>query len=194
MKTFLIAAITLDGFIGKDETDTSTRWTSPEDASWFSHKTKQARFCVMGRKTYETFNQPLPGRVVLVQTKDTLTWQQKQADLGTKVKIVDNQTDLKTLENDGRTQVWATNLEIDRLHQLLVDTGVKELAVCGGASIYTQWLLSGLVDELYLTVEPIIFGAGVKLFNQPVELRFKIVEEKRLNDHGTRLIKLIIES
>ena len=190
MNTFLIVAVSLDGFIGKDQADLSTRWTSKEDFVWFSRRTKQARFCVMGRKTYETFNRPLPDRITIIQTRSPLAWQRKQVGLGVQVRLVDKQTDIAHLKNQGTTQVWVTSLEISELYQLLVDANTSELAVCGGSSIYTQWFLSGFVNELYLTVEPVIFGAGVKLFNQLVNVGLEIIEEKKLNNKGTRLIRL----
>ena len=190
MTTFLIAAMTVDGFIGRDRGDISTRWTSKEDATWFAQRTKQAGVCVMGRTTYETFNRPLPGRITIVQTTSPRDWQRKQAQLGNQVGVINKQTDIVRLRNQGATQVWATSLQISELHQLLVDGSVVELAICGGSSVYTQWFLSGLVNELYLTIEPVIFGAGVKLFNQLVNVGLEIIEEKKLNNKGTRLIRL----
>ncbi len=192
-QTFIIVALTLDGFIGRDRTDLSTRWTSKEDATWFSQRTKEAGICVMGRKTYQTFNRPLPERIVIVQTKDPLTFKKQQLKSGVEVKLIQADSQVDLLAKKSKTQVWATSLELDRLHQLLEDAGVKEVAVCGGSSIYTQWLSAGLVDELYLTLEPVVFGAGVKLFNQAVKVKLEFVGEKKLNDKGTKVMRLRVK-
>ena len=190
MKTFIIVATTLDGFIGKSAGDVSTRWTSKEDAAWFSKRTKEADLCVMGRTTYETFNRPLKDRATLVLTSNPGKFSQDQRRFGTEVTVVDQTTDIQALLSKQKTQVWATSLKIDLLHQLLTQAGAQELAVCGGASVYTQWLKAGLVDEMYLTLEPVFFGQGVKLFTEDVDVGIEVVSERVLNKRGTRVIKL----
>ena len=40
-----------------------------------------------------------------------------------------------------------------------------QVAICGGASIYTAWFKEKLIDEVWLTVQPVVFGRGIK----PVE-------------------------
>ena len=46
----------------------------------------------------------------------------------------------------------------------------------GGASVYTQFMQAGLVDELFLTVEPIVFGSGIKLFSETVLAKMQLLE------------------
>ena len=41
---------------------------------------------------------------------------------------------------------------------------------------------AGLVDTLYLTIEPILFGSGVGLFNESVEANLKLASFKNLSD------------
>jgi dihydrofolate reductase len=65
--------------------------------------------------------------------------------------------------------------------------GYSELAVCGGASIYTMFLQAGVVDKLYLTIEPILFGQGLPLFDQQLEVKLELVELHRLSDQTTML-------
>ncbi len=190
MKTFIIAAVTIDGFIGRDAKQPSSQWTSQADKRWFGQRTKAARFCVMGRKTYETFNRPLAGRILLVQTKKPIEWQKKQAPIGTFVTVIDDTTNLMQLITASPTQVWASKLPIAQLYQRLDEAKIEELAICGGSSIYAQWMQANLVDELVLTLEPIVFGQGVKLFNQSLTSKLRFIEEKKLNEAGTRLVRL----
>jgi len=193
VKTFIIAAVTLDGFIGQSASHLSTRWTSKEDSSWFAQRTKEAKICVMGRKTYETLNRPLLGRVVIVQTRKPVDWQRKQVALNVQVSLIDSKTKLTQSRLLTKTKVWATSLTPEKIYQKLAAASIAQLAICGGASIYTQWLRSSLVDKLYLTVEPIIFGQGIKLFNVAVKTKLKLVNEKLLNDQGTKLLQLRVE-
>ncbi|HSW80836.1 MAG TPA: dihydrofolate reductase family protein [Candidatus Saccharimonas sp.] len=60
--------------------------------------------------------------------------------------------------------------------------GVNQLAICGGATVYTQFLQAGLVDELFLTVHPTIFGTGVPLFNAEVGAKLQLIEAKNIGD------------
>ncbi len=193
MKTFIIVATTLDGFIGKNSSDISVRWTSKEDATWFSKRTKQADLCLMGRTTYETFNRPLEDRVTLVLTRDPRKFSQDQRRFGTDVVVINGKSDIKTLLKEAKTQVWATDLNMMKLNQLLTDADIDELAICGGAKVYTQWLKSDLVDEMYLTVEPVFFGQGIKLFTEDVDVGVEVVSERVLNERGTRVIKLTVK-
>jgi dihydrofolate reductase len=54
MKTFIIAALTADGFIAKGSDHLSVEWTSKEDRKFFSDRTKKAGVVVMGLNTYKT--------------------------------------------------------------------------------------------------------------------------------------------
>jgi dihydrofolate reductase len=157
MKVFIIAATTVDGFIGRDAEHLATTWTSEVDKRIFSQLTKQAGTIVMGSRTYATIGRPLPGRRTIVCT---------------------------TQQIDG---VETTSKTPKELVEQLKAEGVQELAVCGGAYVYSQFMQAGVVDELYLDVEPVVFGAGVPLFGQPLQAKLQLLSSQKLNDGGTTL-------
>ena len=72
---------------------------------------------------------------------------------------------------------------------------VKSLTGCicilGGSEIYSYFLKHNLLDEIYLTVEPLVFGTGVPLFDIPLNVpqTFKLVSIKRLNRTGTIVLR-----
>lgn len=70
----------------------------------------------------------------------------------------------------------------------LENRGFSEVAVCGGASIYTLFLEHNFVSEIYLTIEPILFGKGLKFLNQKMNLTLKLIEARKINDSGTLLL------
>jgi len=161
MEVFLIAAMTADGFIARRADQVSTAWTSREDKQWFVQKTKQAKVCVMGRTTYETIGAPRSGRSILVlSSSGKTTLEDQDLELGQMTKISLSPTEL-----------------VARLQELQVE----QLAVCGGASVYTQFLQAGLINRLYLTVEPVIFGTGLSLFNQNLMNQISLVDIHRLS-------------
>ncbi len=61
--------------------------------------------------------------------------------------------------------------------------GEPGLAVCGGASIYDQFIRAGVITDVYLTVAPLFFGTGVPLFGGTLDVRLALADTRLLNDH-----------
>lgn len=156
MKISLIAAISADGKIAERAEQSSMNWTSKEDTQFFIEKTKEIGTVVMGRKTFATINKPLKGRRVIVLTRDPS----------------------KEMPLPG---VEFTNVEPVDLVRRLESEGVAELALAGGASVYGQFLQAGLVTDVYLTIEPILFGGGVPLAQGFERVALKLESVKQLN-------------
>ncbi len=160
MNVFLIVAQSADGFIAKNQTHLATDWTSKEDKQFFTERTKKAGVVVMGSTTYETFMRPLKERLNIVYSRD------------------------KTYEGVETTQKPPTELITE-----LEGRGYEEVAICGGASIYTLFMEAGLIQTLYFTVEPILFGQGISLFNKSIEQKLVLKSSEKLNDQGTILLE-----
>lgn len=164
----LIAAQTADGFIARNAHELSTRWTSKEDAAFYRQKSTEAGVIVMGRSTYETFNKPLPNRVNLVLTRSLPGGNDEVAKA-------------KTLE---KGQVYYTCLAPQALIQKLAELGFSQLAVSGGASVYQQFVASGVVNRMWITIEENVrFGEGIALFapDYPLEKEMRLVETIELS-------------
>jgi dihydrofolate reductase len=162
MTVFLIAALTADGFIAQETSQVSTAWTSKEDKTWFNDRTKQAGAIVMGSKTFDTIGRALPGRLNVVMTRDPDKYRQQYPEAGDNLYFT-NQSPSEVLEN-------------------LKIKNYSEVAICGGSSIYTQFAKAGLLDKIYLTHEPVIFGKGVGLFSEEVTLALKLVKLHTLSE------------
>ena len=160
MKTFLIVAQTLDGFIAKDPGHTPLEWTSAEDKKFFAERTIKAGTIVLGENTYNTIGRPLPNRRNIVYTS-------KEQIEGVETTTEDPAALLQRLEQEG----------------------VLEAAVCGGSTVYTMFLKAGLIDTMYITLEPVVFGAGVSLFNEAVEARLELASSTPLNKRGSVLLE-----
>jgi dihydrofolate reductase len=152
MNCFIIAALTADGKIAEVSNQVSTAWTSKEDKQWFNQRTKEAGVIVMGSTTYATIGRPLPGRLNIVFSR-------RAAEL--------NNQELP--EN-----LRYTNQTPTELLESLKKENYSEVAICGGSSIYTMFMKAGLVDQLLLTIEPVIFGKGVGLFDDAVWAKLKL--------------------
>jgi dihydrofolate reductase len=73
------------------------------------------------------------------------------------------------------------------LLKVLESRGFKEVAICGGSQIYTMFMKSGVVDMLYLTIEPIVFGDGMRLFKEDMDYKLHL-EEYAKTETGTLLL------
>lgn len=155
MKSFIITAITLDGFIAEETAQVSTAWTSGADKKHFVELTKRAGVMIMGLTTFNTIGKPLPNRLNIVY-----------APLGT-------------------PQIAGVEMTDKSPKDLLTDLekrGYSEVAICGGSSIYTMFMEAGLVDTIYATIEPRVFGSGVKLFNRSINKKMNLVNTTRLSE------------
>jgi dihydrofolate reductase len=158
VKVVLIAAITVDGFIGKTA-DHLADWTGGADKKLFVQVTKEAGTMVMGSTTFATIGRALPGRKTIVYTSKP-----------------------KKIKVEG---VETTQESPAKLVARLEKEGATGLAVCGGATIYAQFMAAGVVDELYISVAPTLFGTGIPLFSgdEDVRQRLKLLDQQLLDDN-----------
>lgn len=158
ISTFIIAALTADGLIAKNPQHASILWTSKEDKEFFNERTKEAGVVVMGLNTYETIGKPLKDRLNIIYSKD------------------------KQYEG-----VEITQKEPKALIEDLGKRGYREVAICGGSTIYTMFMQSGVVDKLYLTIESVVFGSGMRLFNKELNKNLQLVSAKKIGEETVLL-------
>lgn len=162
MNVLLIAAMSADGKIAESEDQNSLDWTSKEDLRFFVEKTKEAGVLIMGRKTFDTIGKPLKDRKILVMTRNT-----------------DNCPQI-----DG---VDFTSESPEEIIRKLEESGQKQVVIAGGASVYGTYLAKGLVSDVYLTVEPYLFGKGVSVASGFNRIKMKLVETKLLGEQSVLL-------
>jgi dihydrofolate reductase len=138
IKTILLMAQTLDGKIAK-HADHFPDWTGKADKQLFVRETRRAGAIIMGSKTYDTIGQPLPGRRNVILTRDPRRVSQWDNLVYTSLAPGDI---LKNLEQDGYERV----------------------VLAGGARINTLFAEAGLIDEILVTITPMIFGKGIAMF------------------------------
>lgn len=117
----LIAAVARNGVIGADQT---IPWRIPSDFAWFK-QTTMGKPMLMGRKQFETFPRPLPGRPHVVVTRRS-----NYAPPGVSVA--------HTLDE---------GLALAR--DFALGAGVDEIMVIGGGDIYAQAI--AVADRLYIS-------------------------------------------
>jgi dihydrofolate reductase len=65
--------------------------------------------------------------------------------------------------------------------------------VVGGAHIGTSFLKEQLIDELWLTIEPRIFGVGSNFaIEEKLDINLHLISCERINEQGTLITKYAV--
>jgi len=168
MKTRLIMVMSLDGVIAKNSEHSPMGWSSPEDKKLYREITKDAGVVIMGGKTFKTIGQPLPNRLNIILTEHPGTDEPNVLEY--------KSGDLKNIlaELEGR--------------------GFSKAMICGGTFVNSSFLKENLIDEFQLTIEPKIFGGGMRVFdNIDVDVDLKLIEVKKLNENTVNVLYQVLK-
>ena len=161
MKLILLMALTLDGKIARDA-DHFPDWTGSADKRFFARRSRAAGVVIMGAKTFDTLGTPLPGRKNVVLSRNPER-RSRPPDL------------IFTARPPG--EVIAA----------LAAEGYSEAILAGGARINSLFAAAGLIDEVIVTVSPLIFGSGLSLFDARLDLTLALLEVRQMEDDLVRL-------
>lgn len=169
MKIILLYVSSVDGKLTKWGQSHVHEWTSKEDAEQFVNAKEQNNLIVMGRSTFEVVKpQPQEGTLRVVLTRNPEGYEEA---------TVPNQLEFS---HESPTQL-VTRLE---------KKGFSQMLLVSGRTLTTQFFKESLIDELWLTVEPKMFGNGDSmLLDEKVEINLELIETKLLNKQGTILVK-----
>jgi len=164
----------LNGKITKGNNNTSQWWASKEDQAHFHGLLKKAHLIVMGSKTYEAAKQGIS------LTSD-------------KLRVVLTRKPKKYASEAVPGRLEFSNKSPKQLVSSLAKRGYSQLLLVGGGEVNALFLKSGLVNELYLTLEPLIFGTGKELVAElPLDVKLKLLAIKKLNKRGTILCRYAV--
>jgi dihydrofolate reductase len=93
-----------------------------------------------------------------------------------------------TSAQPAQSNVVFTDKNAQSIAAMLESQGYSEAVIIGGTATVTEFMKAGLVSELILVVEPVLFGAGLPLLKDvDREYRMSLYEMKKLNDHTVQL-------
>lgn len=158
MTVVLFVTTTVDGFIARDA-DHYTDWSEAADKDFFAKATRAIGTVIMGANTFRTLPEHLPGRLNIVMSTS--------GDL--KEPIPD---ELEFFSGEPRAL-------IEKLEQRGIDT----VALIGGGELNASFLTENLIDEIYVTVSPLLFGRGISMFSgYDFETKFTLLSVERLGE------------
>ncbi len=165
-KVILGLAVSLDGFI--EGPNGEYDWCFTDQDYGLTEFMNRIDAIFMGRKSYEEakkYEGPSPWQSIKTYVFSNTV---KSLD-GAEVINGDIIAKVKSLKNEPGKDIW----------------------LFGGAELTTQFINSGLLDELWLSVHPILLGSGKPLFQNIKERKNLILKEHKIYETG--LVSLIYE-
>lgn len=173
MHIALADVISLDGKIAKAGSVPVRDWASKEDGVVLTQLISHFEIVVLGRNTYEKQQPGLyKDRLYVVLTHHASKFAEH---------AVPGQ----------REFIQGTPEQVVRRYE---KRGYKSLLLLTGSAISTAFLEAGLVNELYLTIEPLIFGSGTNMVEpKALDVHCRLDSVARLNDRGTLLARYLFD-
>ena len=162
MKIIWSPALTLDGYIAKEDGDSD--WVSEQDGEDFTKLIQECGAVVVGRTTYEQYGAegdeaaifPVPGATTFVYTR-------------------------KPLEQKVRPGVAYVSGTPQEVVAMLEKRGLQRAVLAGGGKTNGAFAAAGLIDEVIVNIYPLIFGEGVPaLGGVSCRLSLKLLGRQRL--------------
>ncbi len=160
-------AISVDGFIAhEDGSFDGFPWDDEVVADFFD-SLGQFDTVLMGRKTYEVGlkegkTSPYPAMKQYLFSRTMATSPDAQVEL-----ISENAVETVTaLKETPGTAIW----------------------LCGGADLATTLVAAGLIDEIILKVNPVLFGTGISLLSTGIEPTPLTLVDTKIYEGGTALL------
>lgn len=166
MKVVMVDVISANGKLTRGWDPNIYKWTSREDQEFFFDQIAQNNLIVMGSGTYRAIRPKLK-----VQSK--------------KLRIILTSSPEKYEKEQVKGALEFSSETPGELAQRL-EKKYKQMLLVGGGKINSAFLKANLVDEIYLTIEPMIFGQGKNLVAEgELDSKLKLKSLKKLNKRGT---------
>ena len=154
-------AMTANGYIAKENDETP--WPEEEWNS-FRKIARDIGSIVIGRRTYE------------------IMLDKKEIDKLDKIKVI-----VVTSKNIADKNIIFAN-SIEEALKIAKKQGFDKVLLAGGSKLNSSFIKENLIDEIYLDIEPILFGKGIKLFSDSdFEANLELLETKKLSKNEIQL-------
>ena len=171
MKTILIFVSSLDGKVTKWGESHVSSWSSHQDQDYYKNIWNESQLIVMGSNTFNAGSFPSSNPQLIIMTGHPDKY--------------------KNLKISG--QIEFTNESPSELTTRFINKGHQQMLVLGGPHIATSFLKEQLIDELWLTFEPKIFGQGGNFATDvKLDINLHLMHCEKVNDQGTLITKYAV--
>lgn len=173
MKTILVFVSTLDGKITQWGMPYVKKWSSEEDQHYFQKIWDSSLLTVMGSSTYDA-------EPIAPSSKHHL------------IIMTRNPSKYKSREVVG--QLEFTSQSPAQLVAHYKKTGISQILLVGGPRLATSFFKAQLIDEVWLTIEPKIFGTGGNfVINENLNIDLRLISVEKVNERGTLITKYAVQ-
>lgn len=166
-----VCAISVDGRMTRHGGPDVHTWTSKEDASYFADLLRTQTAIIMGRKTYEAVR----ARIRPNETQEHYV-----------ITHTPERFETSCIPSQLEFANESPKILLDRLEK----QGHKQALLAGGAALGRSFIEAGCVSELWITLEPKLFGSGHPLIAETmVDIQLELLEIKRANEQGTLFLR-----
>jgi dihydrofolate reductase len=172
MKKILVFVTSLDGKITRWGESPVSKWTSKEDQVYFKKLWDDSAIKVLGSSTYTAAPmEPTPKNHIVVMTRTPENYKEFEV-LG---------------------QLEFTYQSPAQIVEHYEKKGLHQMLIVGGAHIATSFLKANLIDEIWLTIEPKLFGTGGNfVINEKLEIDLQLISVEKVNQQGTLITKYAV--
>lgn len=169
MKVIWNSAITLDGNIAK--VDGNSDWPIEADSKLFNQQVQKSGAVIIGRNTFEQYK----GEVFPIEGATTFVWTQniQSCELHYGVEYVSG--------------------TVNNIVELLERSGYTECVLAGGSITNNAFVSAGLIDEIIVTIYPLLFGHGMRFLSvENCDIKLKLLESKNIGEGVIRNIYKVL--
>ena len=153
--------MSLDGIVAVNESQDISAYSSREDRLFFLDSLKRYDSMLMGKSCYVKDAPPGIRRIILTHNPPAAH----------------------------SPQDYYLSGHPRDIYRKMASMGCKKTALIGGPGTCFEFLKEGLVDGLYLSVEPVTLGQGLRLFtSQSLLTHWTLKDIKKLNEEGTLVL------
>ena len=170
MKNSVFIATSLDGYIADKNGEIDWLYSIPNpnnDGVGYIEFIKDIDALVMGRTTFETLPGKLPGRLHVILSRKAGDWDEKEKN------------------------VVFTSLNPAKILEKLESLGFDKSILAGGAIINTLFAKENLIDEMIITVSPMVFGSGLGVFSEEISLDLDLQKVEPLGENSATFYYMI---
>nr|WP_294875901.1 dihydrofolate reductase family protein [uncultured Pedobacter sp.] len=165
MKTIIYLAASANGLVSNNRNVPD--WLSQEYGQGFMTISQRTQAVIMGKTTYNVLAPdylPIKEGSLVVLTHDTKA-------------------------EPAQSNVLFTEDSPEKIIEQLAAKGHTEAVIIGGTQTVTAFIKAGLVNEIILVVEPVIFGSGLPLLKgiEEAEYQLSLLDVNKLNNNTVQL-------
>ncbi len=155
--------MSMDGIVAVDHMRDIRDFSSREDREFFLNSIKRYDGIIVSSRTFVKDASPGTRRIILTHSSPA----GEDAD---PLNIYMSGDERKVCE-----KMW--------------ELGFRKAALAAGPATCLAFLRAGLVKDLYLSIEPVTLGSGIRLFtDEKAVSRWTLIESKKLNENGTMMM------